>query len=94
LTLFDVLSVKIGATKNPQTKKIEKNEKRSRVKTLSPKTPERIVMTFCLMVAYTDIVISAKLGDDRFSHLCTVSGQFLGFPINFGCLPYNTLALP
>ena len=101
-TPFDVLSVKIGATvlalacrKNPQTKK--KRKKRNRVKTISPiqgsKMTKRIVTKFCVVVGLPDRVIHAKLSDDRFSHFCMVSGRISGFPIDFGCRPYNTPAL-
>jgi len=98
MTPFDVLSVKIGATvsalacqKNPQK---NKNEKK---KTISPihrsKTPEWSIMKICILVGLHNLVIQAKLGDDRFSHLCMVSSRISGFPIDFGCRPYNTPAL-
>jgi len=104
-TVFDVLTVKIGAAvsalacrKNPQTKKRKKNEKRSRVKTISrirgSKTPERIVIKFCMMVGLPDVVTRAKLDGDRFGHFRVVGGRISGFPIDFGSRPYNTLALP
>jgi len=76
----------------------EKTKKRSRVKTVSPirgtKIPQHIVMKFCLMLGLPDIVFHAKLGDDRLSYFCMVSGRILDFPIDFGCRPYNTPALP
>ena len=51
-------------------------------------------MKFCMMVGIPDLVIHAELGDDQFSHFCMVSGRISGFPIDFGCCPYNTPALP
>jgi len=54
------------------------------------KIPERIVMKFCMVLGLPDIVIRAKLSDDRFSHFCVVSGRISGFPIDFGCRPYNS----
>jgi len=39
------------------------------------------------MVGLPDIVTRAKLGDDRFSHICMVGGQISGFPIDFGRRP-------
>ena len=57
-----------------------KNEKRSRVKTISPntgvKTPERIVMKFCMMAGLPDVVTHAKLDGDRFGHFRVVGSNF------------------
>ena len=68
------------------------------IKTISricgSKTPERIVMKFCMMVGLPDIVTRAKLDGDRFSHFRVVGGRISGFPIDFDSRPYNTLALP
>ena len=47
-------------------------------------------MKVCAVVGLPDIVIHAKLSDDRFSNFCMVSGRISGFPIEFGCRPYNT----
>jgi len=73
-------------------------KKRSRVKTISrirgSKTPERIVMKFCMMVVLPDVVTRAKLDGDRFGHFRVVGGRISGFPIDFASRPYNTLALP
>ena len=91
-TPFDVLSVKIGAAvsalacrKNPETKKNKKNEKRSRVKTIShirrSKTLEQIVIKFCMVVRLLDIVTYAKLDGDRFGHFCVVEVEFQVFPL-------------
>ena len=86
----------LACRKNPQTKKMKK--KRSRVKTISrvrgSKTPEHIVMKFCMMVGLPDLVTRAKLDGDRFSHFRVVGGRISGFPIDFASRPYNTLALP
>jgi len=56
--------------------------------------PECIVMKFCTMVGLSNIVTRAKLDGDRFGHFCVVGGRLLGFPIDLGSRPYNTLALP
>ena len=52
------------------------------------KTPERIVMKFCMMVGLPDVVTRVKLD----SHFRVVGGRISGFPIDFGSRPYNTLA--
>jgi len=58
------------------------------------KTPERIVMKFCLLVELIDIVTQAKFGDDRLCRFCMAWSRISGLPIDLGSLPYNTLALP
>jgi len=56
------------------------------------KNLEWIVMKFCIMLCLPHVVIHAKLCDNSFSHFCIVSGRISGFPIDFGCHPYNTPA--
>jgi len=62
-----------------------KNEKISRVKTISriraSKTPERIVMKFCVMVGFSDVVTRAKLDGDRFGRFCVVGVEFQVIPL-------------
>jgi len=57
--------------------------KKSLVKTILPirgsKILERIVMKFRLKVGLPDVVIHAKLGDDRFNHFCMVFGERRNF---------------
>ena len=60
---------------------------------MGSKTPERIVMKFCMMVKLPDVVTRATLDGDRFGHFHVVGGRISGFPIDFDSRPYNTLAL-
>ena len=48
---------------------------------MGSKTPERIVMKFCMMVGLPDVVSRAKLDGDRFGHFSVVGVEFQVFPL-------------
>ena len=71
--------------KNPQTKKKRKKKpSKDNFNYTGSKTPERIVIKFCMMVGHPDIVSCEKLDSDRFGHFCVVRGRISGYSIDFG----------
>jgi len=61
-----------ASVKNSQTKM--GSQVKSNFTYMGVKTPERILVRFCVAIGLSGVVIQAKLGDDRFSHLVAFGG--------------------